>query len=79
MVDVEHTIGLLLGTEDDWPRAYEALLRRLGVVTDDAGRGHRTHPSHQRLERGGPVLLGAEQEPNQVPIHVPSPPQIRCR
>jgi D-ala D-ala ligase C-terminus len=41
MADVEHTIGLLLGMEDDWPRAYEALLRRVGVVTDDAGRRHR--------------------------------------
>jgi hypothetical protein len=41
VVDVEHTIGLLLGTEDDWPRAYEALLRRLGMVTDDEGREHR--------------------------------------
>ena len=40
MADVEHTIGLLLGTEDDWPRAYEALLRRVGVVKDDAGRTH---------------------------------------
>ena len=42
MADVEHTIGLLLGTEDDWPRAYEALLRRLGVVTGPDGRSHRT-------------------------------------
>ena len=42
MADVEHTIGLLLGTEDDWPRAYEALLRRLGVVTGPDGRTHRT-------------------------------------
>jgi len=42
VADVEHTIGLLLGTEDDWPRAYEALLRRLGVVTGPDGRTHRT-------------------------------------
>jgi hypothetical protein len=42
VADVEHTIGLLLGTEDDWPRAYEALLRRLGVVTGPDGRSHRT-------------------------------------
>ena len=42
MADVEHIIGLLLGTEDDWPRAYEALLRRLGVVTGPDGRTHRT-------------------------------------
>jgi len=41
MSDVEHTIGLLLGMEDDWPRAFEALVRRLGPVPDDAGRKHR--------------------------------------
>ena len=27
-----HLIGLLLGTEDDWPRAFETLTRRLGSV-----------------------------------------------
>ena len=29
----EHLLGLLLGTEDDWPRAFEELVRRLGPVT----------------------------------------------
>jgi hypothetical protein len=28
----EHLIGLLLGTEDDWPRVFEALVGRLGPV-----------------------------------------------
>jgi hypothetical protein len=28
----DHLIGLLLGTEDDWPRAFEEILRRLGPV-----------------------------------------------
>ena len=46
MADVEHTIGLLLGTEDDWPRAYEALLRRLG-------RGHRRRGPHAHLAACG--------------------------
>jgi len=50
MVDVEHTIGLLLGTEDDWPRAYEALLRRLGVVTAADGRKHRTRSVRVTIE-----------------------------
>ena len=27
-----HLIGLLLGTEDDWPRAFELLLGRIGKV-----------------------------------------------
>ena len=41
-VDAEarHLIGLLLGTEDDWPRAFEGLVRRLGVVGDAAGKRH---------------------------------------
>src|ERR671916_1413524 len=28
-----HLIGLLLGTEEDWPTAYESLVRRLGPFT----------------------------------------------
>ena len=31
----EHLIGLLLGTEDDWPRAFESLVERLPVVGHD--------------------------------------------
>ena len=33
-----HMIGLLLGTEDDWPTAFEEILRRLGPVDGPAGR-----------------------------------------
>jgi len=50
MADVEHTIGLLLGTEDDWPRAYEALLRRLGAVGGDDGRSHRLRSVRVTIE-----------------------------
>jgi hypothetical protein len=35
-----HLIGLLLGTEDDWPTAFEAIMRRLGPVTDGTGGEH---------------------------------------
>ena len=38
--EVRHLVGLLLGTEDDWPRAFESLLASLGPVCDDAGRRH---------------------------------------
>src|ERR687883_814118 len=41
MTDTTHLIGLLLGTEEDWPAAFETLIRRLGPVTDGAGRRHR--------------------------------------
>ena len=35
-----HLIGLLLGTEEDWPVAFETILRRLGPVTDASGEIH---------------------------------------
>jgi hypothetical protein len=37
--DSRHLIGLLLGTENDWPTAFEALVRRLGTVPAPPG-GH---------------------------------------
>jgi hypothetical protein len=50
MADVEHTIGLLLGTEDDWPRAYEALLRRVGAISAPDGREHRVRSVRVTIE-----------------------------
>jgi hypothetical protein len=50
MGEAEHLIGLLLGTEEDWPRAFETLLRRLGPVTDDAGNTHRLDSSRVTIE-----------------------------
>jgi hypothetical protein len=35
-----HLIGLLLGTEDDWPTAFEEILRRLGPVAGPGGGRH---------------------------------------
>jgi len=35
-----HLIGLLLGAEEDWPTAFEALARRLGVIRDGSGGEH---------------------------------------
>ena len=42
----DHLIGLLLGAEEDWPRAFEAILRRVGPVTVD---GERHTVSSERL------------------------------
>ena len=36
----DHLIGLLLGTEEDWPRAFEELVRRLGPIRDADGSAH---------------------------------------
>jgi hypothetical protein len=40
MTDSRHLLGLLLGTENDWPRVFEALVARLGPVTDSTGSTH---------------------------------------
>ena len=37
----DHLLGLLLGTEEDWPTAFESLVRRLGPVTDARDDEHR--------------------------------------
>lgn len=36
----KHLVGLLLGTEEDWPAAFEALARRAGPIRDSAGHDH---------------------------------------
>ncbi|MDQ1665577.1 MAG: hypothetical protein QOH75_1608 [Actinomycetota bacterium] len=41
MDEARHTLGLLLGTENDWPSVFEALIRRVGPVTDGGGTSHR--------------------------------------
>ena len=35
-----HIVGLLLGTEEDWPAAFTEIMRRTGPITDGAGRTH---------------------------------------
>ena len=40
MTVTRHTIGLLLGTEQDWPTAFEEMLRRLGPVGGPGGSQH---------------------------------------
>src|SRR3954452_22688985 len=48
--DTTHLIGLLLGTEDDWPRAFETLVERLGAITDGDGRRHRIATERMTIE-----------------------------
>ena len=40
MPDATHLIGLLLGTEEDWPQAFETLVSRLGPIKDASGTTH---------------------------------------
>jgi len=46
MSETSHLLGLLLGTEEDWPAAFEAIVRRLGPVNDATGTAH-----HYDVER----------------------------
>lgn len=45
--ETKHLIGLLLGAEEDWPRAFEQLLSRLGPIRAADGSTHEV--SVQRL------------------------------
>ena len=47
MTDPTHLIGMLLGTEEDWPTAFEMLAARLGAITDAAGDRH--HLATERI------------------------------
>ena len=41
MADRRHLLGLLLGTEEDWPTAFEQLVRRLDPALRHGGDTHR--------------------------------------
>ena len=41
MADTRHLLGLLLGTEEDWPSAFESLVRRLDPSLRVGGDTHR--------------------------------------
>jgi hypothetical protein len=45
-----HLIGLLLGTEDDWPSAFEQYLRRLGPRIDYHGETHEVATERVTIE-----------------------------
>ena len=47
----EHLIGLLLGTEDDWPRVFEALVERLPAGRAPGRDATRSSPSGSRTSR----------------------------
>src|SRR4051794_24138912 len=45
----DHLIGLLLGAEEDWPRAFESILRRVGPLTV-AGETHTLSSERLTIE-----------------------------
>jgi hypothetical protein len=59
-----HLIGMLLGTEDDWPSAFEALVRRADLRIEHGGREHAfetervtIHPFDLRMEPRHAVVV----------------------
>jgi hypothetical protein len=50
MPDRTHTIGLLLGTEEDWPTVFETLVGRLGPIADAGGTRHRIEVERMTIE-----------------------------
>jgi len=46
----EHLVGLLLGTEEDWPRAFEELVHRLGAVRHPDGTPHTLRTERITIE-----------------------------
>jgi hypothetical protein len=50
MDETTHLIGLLLGTEEDWPTAFETLLSRLGPIVDASGTRHHLTSERVTLE-----------------------------
>jgi hypothetical protein len=50
MAETEHLIGLLLGTEEDWPTAFETLISRLGPISDASGGRHRVTTERITME-----------------------------
>ena len=45
-----HLIGLLLGTENDWPVAFESLVRALGPIPDSRGDVHELTTERTTIE-----------------------------
>jgi hypothetical protein len=45
-----HLIGLLLGTEQDWPTAFEAMMRGVGAVSDGRENSHRFEVERMTIE-----------------------------
>ncbi len=58
MTQSRHLLGLLLGTEEDWPTAFESLVRRLGPVTDGSETVH-----HYDVERVTVEPFNLRQKP----------------
>ena len=50
MEETKHLVGLLLGTEEDWPTAFETLVSKLGPIKDASGATHRVTTERITME-----------------------------
>jgi hypothetical protein len=50
MAATTHLIGLLLGTEEDWPRAFDEILRRIGDIKGPDGSRHAFQSERVTIE-----------------------------
>ena len=49
MTETTHLLGLLLGTEEDWPTAFESIVRRMGPVGTGANAEQLHHIDVERV------------------------------
>ena len=49
MTETTHLLGLLLGTEEDWPTAFESIVRRMGPVSSGANGEQQHHFDVERV------------------------------
>ncbi|HEX8095101.1 ATP-grasp domain-containing protein [Jatrophihabitans sp.] len=49
MTETTHLLGLLLGTEEDWPTAFESIVRRMGPVSSGANAEQQHHFDVERV------------------------------
>jgi hypothetical protein len=49
MTETTHLLGLLLGTEEDWPTAFESIVRRMGSVAAGANAEQLHHFDVERV------------------------------
>ena len=71
----DHIVGLLLGTEEDWPAAFTEIMRRTGPITDGAGRSahlRRQAGHHRAVRPAGPAAALAGHRPAGVLVLPPA-------
>ena len=75
MPDTTHHIGLLLGTEDDWPTAFETIVARLGPIKGEDGSApphRRRAPDHRAVRPARQAAPRAGHRPARLLVLPPA-------